>query len=173
VSPNWRRSGFRQICVLIIMKFKKLVQNLLVSPNWRRSCRQFHWRHSCRAHVQECRHFLRSVISSFSNYRSLLQKSPIKETIFCKSNYLHAINYSLLYLECHFFILKSQTMFLFSRSLLPRSVEKRPRRLRLEIEFEWHSKCNRLYMERDLHVYEKRPTHMWKETNEIICYTYP
>jgi len=22
-------------------------------------------------------------------------------------------------------------------------------------------------MERDLHVYEKRPTHMWKETKEI------
>ena len=30
-------------------------------------------------------------------------------------------------------------------SLLPRSVEKRPGRLRLEIEIKWHSKCNRLY----------------------------
>jgi len=30
------------------------------------------------------------------------------------------------------------------KSLVPRSVEKRPRRLRLEIELKWHSKCNRL-----------------------------
>jgi len=41
--------------------------------------------------------------------------------------------YSLLHLGCHFFILKSQSMIWFSRSLLQRSVEKRPRRLRLEI----------------------------------------
>jgi len=34
---------------------------------------------------------------------------------------------------------------LVSRSLLPRSVEKRPRRLRLKIEVKWHSKCNTLY----------------------------
>jgi len=54
-------------------------------------------------------------------------------------------NYSLLHLECRFFILKSQLMFWFSRSLLPRSVEKRPRRLRLKTEIEWHSKCKRLY----------------------------
>jgi len=33
----------------------------------------------------------------------------------------------------------------YYRSLLPRSVEKRPRRLRLEIEIIWHSKCNSLY----------------------------
>ena len=32
-----------------------------------------------------------------------------------------------------------------SWSLLPPSVEKRPMRLRFEIEIEWHSKCNRLY----------------------------
>ena len=39
--------------------------------------------------------------------------------------------YSLLHLECHFFKLKSQSMFWFSRSFLPRSVEKRPMKLRL------------------------------------------
>jgi len=54
--------------------------------------------------------------------------------------------YSLIHLECHFFILKSQSMIKFSRSLLPRSVEKRPRRLGLEIEIKWHSKYNRLYI---------------------------
>jgi len=53
--------------------------------------------------------------------------------------------YCLLHSECHFFILYSQSMILFSRSLLPRSVEKRPRRLRLEIEIKWRSKCNSRY----------------------------
>jgi len=53
--------------------------------------------------------------------------------------------YSLLHLQCHFFILNSQSMISISRSLLPRFVEKRPRRLRLEIKIEWHCKCNRLY----------------------------
>ena len=41
--------------------------------------------------------------------------------------------YTLLHLECHFFNLESQSRIEFSRSLLPRSVEKRPMRLRLEI----------------------------------------
>ena len=50
-------------------------------------------------------------------------------------------------LECHFFILKSQSMTEFLRSLLPRSIEKRPRRLRLRIEIEWLSECNRLYLQ--------------------------
>jgi hypothetical protein len=36
----------------------------------------------------------------------------------------------------HFFFLKSQSIMAFSRSLLPRSVEKRPTRYRLEIENE-------------------------------------
>ena len=35
----------------------------------------------------------------------------------------------------------SSSLGLFCRSLLPRSVEKRPWRLRLEIKIEWHSKC--------------------------------
>ena len=52
--------------------------------------------------------------------------------------------YSLLHQECHFFSLKSQSLVSFSRSLLPRSIEKRPMRFRLEIENGWHSKCNRL-----------------------------
>jgi len=51
--------------------------------------------------------------------------------------------YSLLHLECRFFIFNSQSMIWFARSLLPRSVEKRPKRLRLGIEIKWHSKCNR------------------------------
>jgi len=54
--------------------------------------------------------------------------------------------YSLLHLACHSFNLQSPSMIWFSTSLLPRSVEKRPRRLRLEIEMKWHSKCNRLYL---------------------------
>jgi len=64
--------------------------------------------------------------------------------------------YSLLHLECHFFILESQSTIYFSRSLLPRSFEKRPRRLRLEIEIQWHSKCKRLYIYRLLTAPQKR-----------------
>ena len=58
----------------------------------------------------------------------------------------HTHQYSLLHLECHFFNLKSQSMFKFSRSLLPRSVANRPMRLRLEMKIEWYSKCNGLYI---------------------------
>ena len=54
--------------------------------------------------------------------------------------------YSLLHLECHFFTLKSKSMIEFSTPLWPRSLAQRPRRLRLEIEIRWHSKCNRLYL---------------------------
>ena len=52
---------------------------------------------------------------------------------------------SQLHSECHILSLKSQSMIFFSRSLLPRSVENRPMRLRLQIEIGWHSKCNSLY----------------------------
>jgi len=55
--------------------------------------------------------------------------------------------YNLLHLEFYFFILKYQSMFRFSTSRLPRSVGKRPRRLRLVIEIEWHSAGNRLYVQ--------------------------
>ena len=55
------------------------------------------------------------------------------------------LKYSLLHLGCHLFIFKSQLMISLSRSLLPRSVKKRPRRLRLENETKCHHKCNRLY----------------------------
>jgi len=72
----------------------------------------------------------------------------IKDCVFGTTDVRICINrlYSLLHLECRFFILKSQSMIWFSGSLLPRSVRTRPRRLRLEIEIEWHSKCNRLYL---------------------------
>ena len=60
------------------------------------------------------------------------------------STYIIQHLYSLLHLECHFFILKSQSMIQFSRSRLPHSVEKRPKRLSLEVEIKWHSKCNML-----------------------------
>jgi len=43
-----------------------------------------------------------------------------------------------------FVSLKSQSIILFFRSRLPRSVEKRPMSLRLKIEIEWHCKCNGL-----------------------------
>ena len=43
---------------------------------------------------------------------------------------------SLMHPENHFFSHKSQSMIEFSRSLLPCSVEKRPTRLRLEIDIE-------------------------------------
>jgi len=52
---------------------------------------------------------------------------------------------SLLHWECHVFILKSHSLFSFSRSLSPRFTEKRPTKLRLEIEIQWHAECNRLY----------------------------
>jgi len=42
-----------------------------------------------------------------------------------------------------FFYFKSQSIIMFFRSLYPRSVEKRQRRLRLEIEIKWQSKCKR------------------------------
>jgi len=42
-----------------------------------------------------------------------------------------ACKYSPLHLECHFFILKSQSIIEFSRSLLPRSVEKRPKEIEI------------------------------------------
>ena len=57
-----------------------------------------------------------------------------------------AVEYSLLHLKCHFFILKSQSIIYFSRSHLTRFVEMRPRRVKLEIQIKWHSKCNRLYI---------------------------
>ena len=44
---------------------------------------------------------------------------------------IQKLTYSLLHLECHFLILRSQSIIKFCRSLLPPSVEKRPRRLRL------------------------------------------
>jgi len=44
--------------------------------------------------------------------------------------------YSLLHLDCHLLILKSQSIILFSKSLLTSFVEKRPTRMRLEIEIE-------------------------------------
>jgi len=61
--------------------------------------------------------------------------------------------YSLLHFQCHFFILYFQSMILFSKSLLPRSVEKRPKRLRLEIEIKWHSKCNNRYHQSSRSLY--------------------
>jgi len=54
--------------------------------------------------------------------------------------------YSLLHVGCHFFNLKSQSIFNFSWSLLPRSVEKKPIRLRLESRIEQNSKCNIMYL---------------------------
>ena len=81
--------------------------------------------------------------------RSLFKRLIWKETwpLTIQDSVLNADGlYSLLYLECHFFNLKSQPMFKFCRSLWPRSVEKRPMRLRLESKIEQHSKCNRLYL---------------------------
>jgi len=49
-------------------------------------------------------------------------------------------------------------LVLYRPSLLPRSVEKRPRRLRLEMEIKRHSKCNRLYM------YERTGFYMYERT---------
>ena len=68
-----------------------------------------------------------------------------KRNLFVDKNRPINEQYSLLHVECHFFILKSLSMISFSRSLFWRSVEKRPRRLRLEIEIQWHCTCNRLY----------------------------
>jgi len=53
--------------------------------------------------------------------------------------------YSLLHLKFHFSILKSQSLYWFCAFLLPRSVEKKSRGLKLEIEMECHFKCYRLF----------------------------
>ena len=45
---------------------------------------------------------------------------------------------------CHFFILKSQSLILFSMSLLSSFIEKGPTSLWLDIEIEWHSNWNGL-----------------------------
>jgi len=55
--------------------------------------------------------------------------------------------YNILHSECHFFIFKSQSMIYFFKSLSPLSIEKRPRRLKLEIEIQWHFTCNRMFIE--------------------------
>jgi len=71
-------------------------------------------------------------------------------------------SHNLLHLKWPFFNLKSQSLMQFSRSLLPRSVEKRPRRLWLEIEIKWHSKCNRLYLRKPSRVTcESVISHLW------------
>ena len=62
------------------------------------------------------------------------------------SSYTYIHRYSLLHLEYLSFNLESQSIISFSRSLLPRSVEKRPMRLRLEIDCKCDSKCNGLYL---------------------------
>ena len=54
--------------------------------------------------------------------------------------------YSLLHVGCHFFNLKSQSIFNFSWSLLPRSIENQPMRLRLENGIERNSTRNILYL---------------------------
>ena len=46
------------------------------------------------------------------------------------------LKYSLLHLEGHFLILKTQSLVSFSRSLLPSFIIKRSTRLGLEIEIE-------------------------------------
>ena len=51
--------------------------------------------------------------------------------------------YNLLHLKFHFSILISQSLFWFFESFLLRSVEKKLRGLKLEIEIECHVKCYR------------------------------
>ena len=60
-----------------------------------------------------------------------------------RGNLLQSVAFGVSFLLSQISI---DTLVLYvSRSLLPRSVEKRAMRLRLEIEMKWHSKCNRLY----------------------------
>ena len=54
------------------------------------------------------------------------------------------INYCIK-LRCCFFILMSQLLISFCKSLLPSFTSKWPMRLELKFEIEWHSKNNRLY----------------------------
>ena len=73
--------------------------------------------------------------------------------------------YSPLHLECQFFILESQSMIQFPRSLLPRSVDKRPRgfRLRLRLRLRFNDTPNAIrcaYLHKNIMSF---PTH---------CYTY-
>jgi len=86
--------------------------------------------------------------------------------------------YSLLHLECHLFFLNSRSIVWFSESLLLRSVEKRPMRLWLKIEIEWHSKCNWLdmyivyvymYVQICIYVYKYIHIRIYKLTYTHIC----
>ena len=83
--------------------------------------------------------------------------------------YIYVGMYSLLHSECHFPLSNldrwSRSLGLFGHVLL------RPMRLRLEIEIEWHSDCNRLYI--CIHVYISM--HIYTYRFICICryiYTY-
>ena len=62
--------------------------------------------------------------------------------------------YSLLHLECHVFNFEPPSMIFFIKSLLPRSVKKRPMRLILDIQIESHSQCNRLNIHIQIYIYK-------------------
>jgi len=77
-----------------------------------------------------------------------------------------ACSYSLLHLECHFFNLKSKFT---SRSLgLFRHVPLGRDQSRLEMEIEWHSKCNRLYIDRRNPPFVGGVSKHWSLTVECI-----
>ena len=80
----------------------------------------------------------------------------------------HTRRYSLLHFGCHCFNIIFRSMIYFSRSLLPSFIEKRPVRLRLEIEIKWHSKCNRLYLDFS-HIPERTHTYTHIHTHAHTC----
>ena len=57
--------------------------------------------------------------------------SVLQHTAVCCSIQQCVAAYSLVHLECHFFIVEYQSILLFSTFLSLRSVEKRPRRLQI------------------------------------------
>ena len=89
----------------------------------------------------------------------------------CRSRFVQPVAFGVSFLQSQISIHD-----LFFKSLLPRSVEKRPMRLRLEIEIQWHSECNRLLqgsrsrlvvgiqkpllLVKEIYIYEKRPIYM-------------
>jgi len=88
------------------------------------------------------------------------------------TNGVQPIAFGVLFLQSQISIddLRLEVSFSsFPRSLLPRSevlLKKRPIRLRHEIEIQWNSKCNRLYVDMNVIPYECDPTWMWSHMNE-------
>jgi len=125
--------------------------------------------------ILKSQHAMKHTISNHSR-ADWNKLHKIKNILHQIIQYTTSNHYSLQHLERHFFNLKSQSRIFFSRSLSPRSVEKRPMRLRMEIEIQWYSKCNWLHMHMKSFMYNRKYTtwnhwiHHIKSLHEVITY---